>query len=366
MKTFVSISILAVSLTFGNVAVAQTTQKLSATKANDYGLTYSLPKTVFDITVEARHRVTQPGEFCNYAKRYLDVNDVITEPSHETTVESVTIVPRGVANPKDPWLVKFKSGSNVSMLLSDSNTPLGINVDEVEQAPKTVLPAAKAAAPTPLQTPEAKQAVTQEMSAASSMSKKAQLAAARIFELRETRNELLSGSAENMPPDGKALELILNNLAAQEAALTAMFTGTVSEYTTVRTYSYEPLREKTETTVIARLSPTDGLVEADNLSGDPIELELTDIVTGKLPVNDKGETLPFPKGGVAYNIPGSATIVVSMNGRKLASLPVEIAQFGEVYGMNPSLFTDKKAPTFVEFSPLTGAIVRQGELAPEK
>ena len=30
------------------------------------------------------------------------------------------------------------------------------------------------------------------------------------------------------------------------------------------------------------------------------------IERGEMPVNDKGETLRFPKNGVAYNIPGRA------------------------------------------------------------
>lgn len=41
---------------------AQTTQKLTATKANEYGLIYSLPKTVLDITIEAEKEVKKPGE----------------------------------------------------------------------------------------------------------------------------------------------------------------------------------------------------------------------------------------------------------------------------------------------------------------
>lgn len=359
-------SVIVFSLLTSAGAFAQNTQKLSTSKNNEYGLTYSLPSTTLDITIEVKHTVSTPGEFFNYAKRYLDVDGVIVDPAHEVAVQSVTIVPRGVAQPNDLWLVKFKNGSNVSMTLTESGTPLSINSDNVTLPQATVLPSPREAQPTALEVPEAKQAVTQEMSATSSLSKKAQLAAQRIFELRENRNELLSGSAENMPPDGKALELILNNISAQEAALMAMFTGTVTEYTTVRTFSYTPARSKTEPVVIARLSPVDGLVEADDLSGDPITASLIEISEGKLPVNDKGEPKTFPKGGVAYNVPGSATIEISMNDNIFASKAVDIAQFGVVFGLDPSLFSDKKNPSFVEFSPVTGAIVRLGNVSDEK
>ncbi len=248
------------------------------------------------------------------------------------------------------------------MTLTESNLPLSINLDKISLPTTPVLPVAQAATPTALETPEAIQAVTQEMSSTSSLSRKAQLAAQRIFELRETRNDLLSGAAENMPPDGKALELILNNLAAQEAALMAMFTGTTSEYTSVSTITYTPKRGNTDAVVIARLSPTDGLIDADNLSGDPITICLSDVVEGKLPINEKGETKTFPKGGVAYNIPGSATVTISLYDQQLVKAPIEIAQFGVVFGLDPSLFTDKKTPSFVEFSPITGAIIRIGNI----
>ena len=52
-------------------SMAQTTQKLTANKANEYGLIYSLPQTVLDITIEAERTVKRPGEFYKYAKNIL-------------------------------------------------------------------------------------------------------------------------------------------------------------------------------------------------------------------------------------------------------------------------------------------------------
>ena len=50
------------------------------------------------------------------------------------------------------------------------------------------------------------------------------------------------------------------------------------------------------------VSALDGIVDSDDLSGDPITLSLNITDRGKMPVNDKGETKEFPKGGVAYCI----------------------------------------------------------------
>ena len=105
-------------------------------------------------------------------------------------------------------------------------------------------------------------------------------------------------------PDGSALKLILSNLDAQEEALTAMFLGTQSTSTEVVTLTYMPKADVTDE-VIARLSRTEGIVDADDLRGVPVYISVDVTSRGKMPVNDKGETKAMPKGGVAYCIPGS-------------------------------------------------------------
>ena len=51
-----------------STSYGQTVTKLTATKANDFGLIYSLPTTVLDITIEAEHTIEKPGQFYKYAK----------------------------------------------------------------------------------------------------------------------------------------------------------------------------------------------------------------------------------------------------------------------------------------------------------
>jgi hypothetical protein len=193
----------------------------------------------------------------------------------------------------------------------------------------------------------------------SSSAKKAELAAARIMEIRQSRNDYLTGQADQMP-DGAALKLILQNLDAQEAALTAMFVGTVQTSTEVRTYTFTPTADDAVSEVIARLSPTAGLVDADDLSGAPIYLNVTATSRGQLPLTEKGEERKFPAGGVAYTIPGQANVEVKFSGKVYARQSVDLAQLGVVYGVDPALFTDKKAPAQMIFNPITGGIYTLG------
>ncbi len=86
-------------------AAAQSAQRLTASKANEYGLIYSLPTTVVDITIEAEHTECTPGPFYNYSRLKLGVDNAITAPSKSVTIKSVTFTPRGVADNDNRWLV---------------------------------------------------------------------------------------------------------------------------------------------------------------------------------------------------------------------------------------------------------------------
>ena len=343
-------------------ATAQTTSKLTASKANDFGIVYSLPYTVLDITIETDRSQLTPGEFYNYANRNLNISNAITKAASNATVKSVTITPRGIADTDNQWLMQFKGGQQgVFVVLNEQGVPVAINTDEAPEAESANLPVPKPAEPTPLETAAATQAVTQEMTLSTSTSRRAQLATERIFELREQRNDLISGNAENTPPDGKAMQLALDNLAAQEAALTAMFAGTDKHWTEVSTITFTPdSAVETSKTVIARISPTEGLVDADDLSGEPVYLSISIVSEGEYPADEKGQTKKFPRGGVAYNIPGMAEVTVSYQGRTIASQQVPMAQLGITFGLDPKIFTDKAAPAHLTLDPTTGAIINLG------
>lgn len=358
-RSFALMALAAASLALG----AQTTQRFTASKANEYALVYSLPATALSITIETAHTRSVPGEFHNYARHHLGINNAITAEATSVEVKSVTINTVGVANPDSRWAVQFKSGSSPFMLLTPEGVPLTVNTDETAEANTAEVPDATTPTPLVFDTETARQAMTQDMIRSSSTSKRAELAAQRIFELRDTRSELLSGQADNPPADGNAMKLVLDNLASQEDALTAMFAGATQTWTDVRTITVVPDSMGTENETVARISPFDGIIDPDNLAGAPLKVSVKIIDKGELPLNEKGEPKKFPKGGFAYNIPGTAEVTVSYEGRTIASRRVALAQLGITFGLDPSLFSDKKAPSMLQLDPATGGIVL---LAPMK
>ncbi|MEE0975259.1 MAG: DUF4831 family protein [Muribaculaceae bacterium] len=339
---------------------AQTTQKLTATKANEYGLIYSLPKTVLDITIEAEKEVKKPGEYFKYAKKYLDSDNAIAQPSQQWTLKSITVNVRAVADADERYLVQFKKGTTPYMYVNEQNFPLAINTEKVIEIDEPVLPEAKATQPSPLESAAATQVMSQEMLQSQSSAKRAELAANQIYALRQSRTDLITGQADQMPPDGQAMQLVLDNIAAQEAALTAMFMGTVQHSTDVKTFTIVPDTLGGEN-IVARLSALNGIVDSEDLSGAPIYVNIEVAERGKLPVNEvTGLVKTFPKGGIAYRIPGKAKVEVEYDGQKVYDKTIDMAQYGVVFGIDPAMITNTKAPAYVVFDPLTGAIKELG------
>lgn len=350
------LAIIALATIIATCAYAQRTTKLTASKANDFGVVYSLPYTVFDIAIEAEMTERQPGDFSNYSRLYLNADNAIKVPQYSAKIKSVTVTPRGVPDENNRWMAEFKGSGITYMLLDEAGVPISINTEDVQVNDAPELPKARAASPTPLETDAASQAITQEMIASTSMNKRAQLAAQRIFELRDIRSDLISGNAENTPPDGKSMQLMLDNLQAQEAALTAMFVGTEKNWTDVHTVTFTPNSNETSE-IIARVSPTTGIVDVDDLSGIPVYLSIKVLSTGKLPADENGTPKKTPKDGVAYNIPGTVQLTISFGDRQVYSAQYETAQFGNTFFLDSKIFSDKKRPAIVTFNPTTGGII---------
>ena len=361
MKKRLPLILLAAAATFSGVS-AQQVSKLSATKANAYGIVYSLPHTALRITLEAEGTVRTPGEFYQYAERYLGpqaAKGAIAKASSAWKLTSASLTPVGVPQTSgETWLMQFKSGASAFLIVNEQGLPLALGT-EVDVPALPDAPEMKRQTLNPVDGTAARYAMTEDMVQSSSLAKRAALAAAQIMELRRSRQDYLTGQADQMP-DGAALKIILDNINAQEEALTAMFLGTERKRTETTVVTVTPGADGERQQVIARLNAVKGFVAADDLSGTPVYLDVTVTDRGKMPVNEKGETKKFPKNGIAYCIPGTAEASIDFNGRTFCSRSIPFAQAGVVYGLDPSIFTDKKAPAYVIFDPTTGGIRELG------
>lgn len=257
--------------------------------------------------------------------------------------------------------MQFKKGSP-SLYLDKNGLPLCLNIDP--ESDQTVIAETVYEKPAmnkqQLLTATAS-ALPGELLVSESTAKKAELAAQTIYKIRESRTAYITGEADQMPPDGEALKVTLAQLDQQEAALMALFIGTTSTEKVSYNFDFVPEGE-INNKIIFRLSDYDGLVDKNNLAGAPVYASLKITQKGEIPLDEKGVEKKLPKGAVMYTIPGEALFTLSYEGKDIYSRKIQVAQYGIQYGLDPSIFTDKKSPSYVIFYPETGAIKEIGTL----
>lgn len=337
------------------LATAQDVVQLRPEKFNDYALNYYLPKTVTEIEFVASKTTRKAGEYYQYARKYLGISDVITEDSETWHLESATITSRGEANTDERYQLTFKAGQTPYIFVSEEHTILSVNT-----APDTnTTTTATAANQDVINDIDSSKALSSDILMSGSIAKMAEMAAKQIYRIRESRMDILTGDADNMPADGESLRIVIEQLEQQEQALTALFEGTTSvEYVTQKMI-YTPT-DNVENQVILRFSEHLGFVDASDLCGAPIYLSVDVTERGEYPLDNKGVVKKVPKGALAYNIPGKIDISLHFDSKTLAREELSVAQLGVVFGLDPALLSRKKERTYVVFDPTTGGITQIG------
>ena len=338
--------------------VAQSTKVLTAEKSNEYGLVYSLPTTALEVEVTATHQIGKKGPYYLYAKKSIGTDKAIAEDYEKWEITDVKVTPYGVPDASTQYLMQLRPGALTSITVDQNGMLLAINKDV--EAPKRIV-AANGESAEKVKWPTGNEYldfVDEDFVASKSSAKQAQLLAESLMEVRDAKLALTRGTADNMPADGKQMELMLASLGEQEAALNAAFTGTVTTETVTRKFTFIPEKDAKE--IIFRMSDFAGFVDPDDLSGEPVYIQIESVNEASLPLDAKGEPKKLPKNAVIYNIPGSAQVSISLLGKKLYDKEIQMSQFGMTFGLDPILFTDKKEPSFAVFDPVTGALLEIG------
>lgn len=339
-------------------AQAQQTRLLTPDKYSDYGLVYALPNTAFEVELTARHTVRQAGPFRQFAPKYVGTDKVITADSESWELTGVRLRTYGVANDSAIYRMQLKAGQTLTLCVADDGMLLGVNAELEPEAGWDDLQN-----PEPLLMPSATeylQYVGEEFSSARSDARRAALLAAGLNEVRQARLDLTRGTADNLPTDGAQLDLMLKSLTHQEELLLNAFRG--REMTETRSARFTLVPGEEGRYVLARLNPYTGFVNRDDLSGDPVYLDIRVTEKPEIPKDEKGQEGRLPRDGVMYMLPGTAEISIQWQGRELFSTTAEMAQYGIPFAIDPALFTNRKAPAAAIFNPATGALRSLGEM----
>lgn len=314
------------------------------------GTSYYLPKTALRISVLVEKTTYTPGDYAQYASRYLRRQDISTEPSTEYRIVDMKLV--SVAQPDTAKLFTLKADAKHSIRSvrrDDNGVLVAVNAE-----PRTVAkPVAFTPAPKqPRLNP--RDFMTQEILSAGSQAKMAELCVQEIYDIRENKSLLNKGQADFMPKDGEQLRLMLQNLDKQENALMQLFEGVTDKDTTETVITFVPTRA-VDKQLLFRFSSQLGMTDADDLSGNPYYITIEDLHS--MPTLSGGGDGKKDKDniGLYVNLPGKIRASLYRGNTMRGAFELYAAQFGTTESISGEMF-GKKYTTSLVLNPITGSI----------
>lgn len=342
-KGFIALSMLATLSAHAQDVAPYTPGTLSE------GVVYYLPRTELEVKITVTQINYTPGEFCQYADRYLRMQNISAQPEEHWVIKSIEVTPFGVPNPQTVYTIKLKDKLSSSQVeLTEDGIIKAINTTSPkEEIVQPIVPKKE-------QRINPRKFLTEEILMAGSNMKMAELIAKEIYNIRESRNSLTRGQADYMPKEGEALKIMLNQLEEQEKAMMEMFSGFTEKSDKTFNYIISPEKDM-EDAIICRFSSKLGLLKSNDLAGEPIYISIKQ--EQSLPPADEEAMKKKKLDGVIYNIPGQALVTVHSMNKEFYKKELPFAQFGETEVLVKDLF-NKKINTRVIFNPTTGGIVK--------
>ena len=316
------------------------------------GLDYYLPKTAVRMQVLVEKTVTQPGQLVDYSELFFKKT---ASPSVQTSyrIVGISFTSEGQPDADKKFTVAIDKKHSVLSLDCDANGVLrAINTKAPAQSrPAAFRPAPKAEPLNP------RDYMSQDILTAANLPKMAQLVAQEIYDIRDSRNQLSRGEADNMPKDGEQLRLMYRQLDTQERALMQLFTGTTTVDTTETVVTFVP-QPTDKRRVLFRFSKSFGLTTADDYSGAPYYLNVEDEgIFAHVPEDASKADKEKDDFRLGVCLPGKIRLQITNDaGTPVASYETEAAQFGKVEMLNGALF-GKKFTSHIVLDPVTGGVV---------
>jgi hypothetical protein len=99
-----------------------------APNAMEEGVVYYLPKTQIEVKATVTKVTYTPGELCQYANRYLRINDISSTPNEYWEIKSVEVNTIGIPDANKAYSIKLKDKMATSKVeLTDNGIIKAIN-----------------------------------------------------------------------------------------------------------------------------------------------------------------------------------------------------------------------------------------------
>ena len=302
-------------------------------------IVYSLPSTTLNFIVEAEYESFIAGPYAKYAQKYLGAT-AREENGTFYKLKSVEMVPFVEADPSANIALNIGNSKNASAnFLAVTNLGLIIwsdsyggktdkirfpNMNDPSVFNKSASSSNLASEQTTLYRASGTEmvAVRQNQIVEKSPERRAEEVANMIFDLRTKKMDIITGETD-ATFSGDALKAAVEEMNKMEEEYLSLFFGK-SEFGTQRlSFDVVPMKGERQMYIAFRISETQGLLPASNLSGRPIVLELT-ADEGQTPMMDA----PAAKGRVLYRKPLMMTAKLSDGQAPVMQTRVPVYQLG--------------------------------------
>lgn len=250
-------------------------------------IVYSLPKTVINLEVEAVRETFHAGPYAKYAKKYLGI-DVRQADGQTTQLSAVKLSAVTEADQSARYTIAPGKGHSSFLSLSAQGLIATGNSASAENlawkfaeeekgnfAGKGISSNFTSETTTLYRNVNgASKSIRQEMTVEKTSEDKAKEAAEMIFKLRKMRVQIVTGDTD-ATYSGEAMTAVLQELGRLEHEYFTLFAGYSDFSTQKTTFAVIPEKGAKAAKYIAfRVSDSDGLVGAEDISGKPYILEV--------------------------------------------------------------------------------------------
>jgi len=354
-------------------------------------LFYALPKNIIRVEVEFTQTITEPGEFYQYAYKYLGLGSVPESRIENWEITNIEIKQKAEIDSSRIFAVFSEGEANALQLnLTEKGLLAGINIDRKMLAedktqfipdfePEETICNYSDLAMTinymeitkteyqivKTDTSVERVAVNKSQTVYKSDEEKAKEATDVILKLREQRGAFLNGIYEKFP-DGEALKHLIAESKSTEERYMQLFRGVTTKYKNKYYFEFTPDSSNISTNnVLFTYSQTKGIVSRSEPNGRLVVLTMLrrkpnspiqNYQLRQAQLRHAKKKSAAKENGIVYLKPEELIFEITSRNRVLARKVLFISQLG--YEVRLPLEVCKYDGYSVEFDDITGALLQ--------
>lgn len=328
---------------------------INAPELKQNGIVYTLPRTVICLKVDVEQTITLPGPYAQYAQKYLGIANAATQKTEEYRLTNISIEAKAETDPNvmysaflnDKSVFDFFQivnsglilpvGDYKSLSITSNSLPRieKTGADYVDLSVNPYIAEEKSTFYSMVQRDSnfVRVPIQKSMIVEKNIEEKAKEAADFIFSLRKKRVEFMTIDVEK-PLDGEALKTMFAEIDKLENEYLSLFIGRTRTETLSKIILYTPSKPEGESNIIFRYSPSKGIVSSNDLSANPMLIEIEpDVIPESYSKYFNSISVASDKNKfdqVYYRIPVNAMVKISDGKNELANRRMPVYQYGPI------------------------------------